>query len=125
MWDDFVAKLSMANGAPLFCDSCHQGRFQQLDRHDKKALAQGWTIIRRQARPQGGKSNECETCHVDMECTSAKWSEKCTESATRVTNRMDEQTPAAPWCPKSVNGGDLKRQSLKTAPFSDDRTRVQ
>jgi len=78
MWDDFVAKLSMANGAPLFCDSCHQGRFQQLDRHDKKALAQ-WmddNFVAKLAR-KDGKSNECETCHVDMEMhLLAKWSEE-------------------------------------------------
>src|SRR5258708_38410953 len=44
MWDEFVAKLAFAaptDGAPLFCDSCHQGRVEQLDRRDKKALGRG------------------------------------------------------------------------------------
>jgi hypothetical protein len=68
MWDDFVAKLSMVDGAPLFCDSCHQGRVQQLDRSDKKALTQ-WmddNFVSRFGRLDG-KSTDCETCHVDME----------------------------------------------------------
>jgi hypothetical protein len=68
MWDDFAAKLAMADGSALFCDSCHQGRIQQLDRHDKKALAR-WmddNFVAKLAR-KDGKSHECETCHVDME----------------------------------------------------------
>jgi hypothetical protein len=68
MWDDFAAKLAMADGSALFCDSCHQGRIQQLDRHDKKALAK-WMDDNFVAKLQrkDGNSHECETCHVDME----------------------------------------------------------
>jgi hypothetical protein len=68
MWDEFAAKLALADGSPLFCDSCHQGRILQLDRHDKKALSH-WmddNFVAKLAR-KGGKSHECETCHVDME----------------------------------------------------------
>ena len=68
MWDEFAAKLTLADGAPLFCDSCHQGRTTLLDRRDKKALAK-WMDDNFVARLQrrDGKSEECETCHVDME----------------------------------------------------------
>ena len=73
MWDEFAAKLSVAGdgqgaGAPLFCDSCHQGRTTLLDRRDKKALAK-WMDDNFVARLQrrDGKSEECESCHVDME----------------------------------------------------------
>ena len=67
MWDEFAAKLT-ADGAPLFCDSCHQGRTTLLDRRDKKALAK-WMDDNFVARLQrrDGKSEECESCHVDME----------------------------------------------------------
>jgi hypothetical protein len=75
MWDDFAARLSLADGTPLFCDSCHQGRKQLLDRRDKKALSQ-WmdaAFVARFAR-RDGKATECETCHVDMEMhLLAKW----------------------------------------------------
>ncbi|HLK40352.1 MAG TPA: cytochrome c3 family protein [Polyangiaceae bacterium] len=78
MWDDLVVKLSMAEGGPLFCDSCHQGRVQQLDRRDKKALAK-WmdaNFVDKLAR-KDAKSQECETCHVDMEMQLlAKWGGK-------------------------------------------------
>ena len=72
MWDQFAAKLAVSDGqgqtGPLFCDSCHQGRTTLLDRRDKKALGK-WmdanfvaTLTRKD-----GKSEECESCHVDME----------------------------------------------------------
>jgi hypothetical protein len=72
MWDEFAAKLSTGDtpgaGAPLFCDSCHQGRITLLDRSDKKALAK-WMDENFVAKLQrrDGKSEECESCHVDME----------------------------------------------------------
>jgi hypothetical protein len=67
MWDEFAAKLT-TDGAPLFCDSCHQGRTTLLDRRDKKALAK-WMDDNFVAKLQrrDGKSEECESCHVDME----------------------------------------------------------
>jgi hypothetical protein len=72
MWDEFAAKLSTGDGqgagAPVFCDSCHQGRVTLLDRRDKKALSK-WmddNFVARLAR-RDGKSEECESCHVDME----------------------------------------------------------
>lgn len=68
MWNEFAAKLTLADGTPLFCDSCHQGRVVQLDRRDKKALSQ-WmdqNFVTGLAR-KDGKENGCETCHVDME----------------------------------------------------------
>jgi hypothetical protein len=68
MWDDFVAKLSLVDGSPLFCDSCHQGRVQQLDRRDLKVLSK-WMdddFVARLARLDA-KGTDCETCHVDME----------------------------------------------------------
>jgi hypothetical protein len=68
MWNEFAAKMTLADGSPLFCDSCHQGRIVQLDRTDKKALAK-WmdASFVGGLRQKNGKSTECETCHVGME----------------------------------------------------------
>jgi Cytochrome c7 and related cytochrome c len=68
MWNEFVVKLAMSDGAPLFCDSCHKGRVIQLDRRDKKALA-AWmdaNFVTPLSRKDGG-THDCETCHVDMD----------------------------------------------------------
>jgi hypothetical protein len=73
MWDEFVVKMVLAapppDGSPLFCDSCHQGRVEQLDRRDKKALAK-WmdaNFVGLLKQQKAGSSQECESCHVDME----------------------------------------------------------
>ncbi len=78
MWDEFATKLVMGDGpasSALFCDSCHQGRTQLLDRRDKKALSQ-WmddNFVTKLSR-KDGKSEECESCHVDMDMHFlAKW----------------------------------------------------
>jgi Cytochrome c7 and related cytochrome c len=83
MWDAFAAKMVLAGEgqplSPLFCDSCHQGRTQLLDRRDKKALS-AWmdeNFVARLAQKDGQKDvrpTECETCHVDMDMHFlAKW----------------------------------------------------
>jgi hypothetical protein len=72
MWDEFAVKLSLGDSqgqpAPLFCDSCHQGRTTLLDRRDKKALSK-WMDDNFASKLQrkDGKSEECESCHVDMD----------------------------------------------------------
>jgi hypothetical protein len=68
MWDEFVVKLTFADGAPLFCDSCHQGRMKGLDRTNKKALG-SWMDANfvDQLRRKDEKPHGCETCHVMME----------------------------------------------------------
>jgi Cytochrome c7 and related cytochrome c len=69
MWDEFVVKLAFAaDGSPLFCDSCHQGRKKELDRTDKKALAR-WMDANfvEKLKRSDDKDHDCETCHVNME----------------------------------------------------------
>lgn len=66
MWNELVLKLANQDGSPIFCDSCHQGRIFQLDRHDKKALS-GWmddNFVGKMKR-KDGKEHECATCHGD------------------------------------------------------------
>jgi hypothetical protein len=68
MWDEFVAKLAFADGGAVFCDSCHQGAMKELDRSDKKALAQ-WMDANFVAKlkRKDARDEECESCHVDMD----------------------------------------------------------
>lgn len=64
MWDEFVVKLSLKDGSPLFCDSCHRGKLEFLDRSDEKALG-GWmktNFVDALARKDGAKHG-CATCH--------------------------------------------------------------
>ena len=75
MWNEFAAKLTLADGSPLFCDSCHQARIVQLDRTDKKALAK-WmeASFVDGLKRRDGKAEECESCHVDQDMHFlAKW----------------------------------------------------
>jgi len=75
MWDEFAAKLTMADGSPVFCDSCHQGRVVQLDRSDEKALSH-WmqaSFVDGMKR-KDGQEEQCESCHVDRDMKFlAKW----------------------------------------------------
>jgi hypothetical protein len=70
MWNEFVGKLTLADGSPLFCDSCHQGRIKLLDRSDKKALGK-WmqASFADGLKRKDGKTEECESCHVDWDMT--------------------------------------------------------
>ena len=66
MWQHFVVDLAMADGSPLYCDSCHGGKEKYLDRHDKKALSK-WmddNFVGKTKR-RDKKDNECATCHGD------------------------------------------------------------
>jgi len=65
MWTHFVREVSTPGGAPVYCDSCHQGRLTPLlDRHDKKALSEWMEAnFEHGLKLRSGKANECETCH--------------------------------------------------------------
>lgn len=66
MWDQMVRGLAMEDGSVLYCDSCHGGRMQYLDRHDKKALS-AWmdTNFVSKVKRTDKKDHSCETCHGD------------------------------------------------------------
>lgn len=66
MWNEFVVKLSMRDGSPVFCDTCHQGRMRELDHTDKKLVSQ-WmddNFVAKLER-KDKKEHGCETCHGD------------------------------------------------------------
>lgn len=64
MWNDILAKLEFKDGSPLYCDSCHQGRMQFLDRSNPAAVA-AWmneNMVKPLQRRDGGE-HDCSTCH--------------------------------------------------------------
>lgn len=74
MWNELVRKLTFEDGSPLYCDSCHQGSAELLDRKDKKALS-AWMdanfvskLKRADVDPKGrskAAEHSCDTCHGD------------------------------------------------------------
>lgn len=66
MWKEFVRGMTLEDGSPLFCDSCHDGHMEFLERTDKKALSQ-WmdTNYVSKLRRADKKEHGCETCHGD------------------------------------------------------------
>ena len=64
MWKDWVVGLRTKEGAPIYCDSCHQGKTQFLQRGDKAALAK-WMkdeLVGKLAKAD--KSDvTCASCH--------------------------------------------------------------
>jgi hypothetical protein len=66
MWQHFVVGMALEDGAPLYCDSCHGGKMEFLDRHDKKALS-AWMDANYVAKLKRSdkKDHSCETCHGD------------------------------------------------------------
>ena len=66
MWQHFVVDLALEDGTPLYCDSCHGGKLEFLDTHDKKALS-AWMDANYVAKLKrvDKKDHSCETCHGD------------------------------------------------------------
>lgn len=66
MWSDFVAKLRDSSGAPIFCDTCHQGKMQMLARADDKVLAAFMkeNYVGKMTRADEAE-HKCATCHGD------------------------------------------------------------
>ena len=65
MWNEWVrGYVQAADAAPVFCDSCHQGKAKFLDKSDPKALA-GWMKVNfvEKLKRTDGKENACATCH--------------------------------------------------------------
>lgn len=64
MWNDYVRGQSLADGSPLYCDSCHQGQATFLDRSNEKAL-QGFMRENyvEGMRQRDGSAVTCATCH--------------------------------------------------------------
>ncbi len=56
----------MDDGTPLYCDSCHGGKAEFLDSHDKKALSAAMDAnYVKKLRRADKKEHSCEQCHGD------------------------------------------------------------
>ena len=66
MWNEWVHGVGLKTGAtetPMFCDSCHQGQAEFLDKSNHEALA-GWMKAEFVGRMHMAKGEvSCETCH--------------------------------------------------------------
>lgn len=66
MWTNFVRALKKQDGSAIYCDSCHQGKMQFLDRADNRSLG-AWmkdNFVSKLVRVDG-KDHSCKTCHGD------------------------------------------------------------
>lgn len=66
MWNAFVAQLQLADGGPLYCDSCHHQSTIFLHRNasEKLALAKYMqTEYVDHLRRRDGQEHGCSTCH--------------------------------------------------------------
>lgn len=66
MWRHFVAPLRTEQGGTVFCDSCHSGSKQVLNRADKKAMEKFMEEEYEHKLTRADKKDmECGTCHGD------------------------------------------------------------
>jgi hypothetical protein len=71
MWDNFVGKLRDEQGAPIFCDSCHQGEHHLLNRGESKADKDALHKFmednyEHKLSRADGEEHSCSTCHTDV-----------------------------------------------------------
>jgi hypothetical protein len=66
MWDDLVRVLRTKDGAPVYCDSCHDGALFHLDRHApaETAAYMSRAMVGGLQRTDG-RTHDCTTCHGD------------------------------------------------------------
>jgi Cytochrome c7 and related cytochrome c len=62
MWNEYVKGISF-DGGQLYCDSCHQGKAEFLDKSDKKALAAWMDAEYTKRMKRNGQAQTCATCH--------------------------------------------------------------
>ncbi len=79
MWEEYVVKLALNSGEPLFCDSCHQGKVKILDRTDKKVVAHWMNEnFDKGLKQKKGGEHSCSSaqCHKDDDYQFlAKWAD--------------------------------------------------
>jgi hypothetical protein len=66
MYNEIVRVLTLRDGEPVYCDSCHDGNMFMLDRRDTRKLTKhmGENLVGQMARVDG-KNHDCSTCHGD------------------------------------------------------------
>lgn len=64
MYNEMVRALTLRDGEPVYCDSCHDGTMYMLDRQDTAKLTKHMseTLVGQFARVDG-RVHDCSTCH--------------------------------------------------------------
>jgi hypothetical protein len=64
MYNEMVRALTLRDGEPVYCDSCHDGTMHMLDRRDTAKLTKHMseTLVGQFARVDG-RVHDCTTCH--------------------------------------------------------------
>jgi hypothetical protein len=64
MWSDFVLGLQLKSGGAMYCDSCHGGKPDFLDRSSEPVLEQWMSdnFVGKLKRTDGA-DHSCDTCH--------------------------------------------------------------
>ena len=66
MFNEVVRVLTLRDGEPVYCDSCHDGRMHMLDRRDTAMVTRHMSqnLVGQMARVDG-RLHDCDTCHGD------------------------------------------------------------
>lgn len=65
MWSELVVKLATKDGGAVYCDTCHQGKKDFVDRKASDAAIGKWmreNFVAKLSRKEGGDVT-CATCH--------------------------------------------------------------
>lgn len=64
MYNEIVRELTLRDGEPVYCDTCHDGTMYMLDRRDTRKLTTHMTetLVGQFARVDG-RNHDCATCH--------------------------------------------------------------
>ncbi|MDB5214374.1 MAG: hypothetical protein JWO86_2301 [Myxococcaceae bacterium] len=64
MYNEMVRALTLRDGEPVYCDTCHDGTMYMLDRQDTAKLVKHMseTLVGQFARVDG-RNHDCSTCH--------------------------------------------------------------
>jgi hypothetical protein len=66
MWSEFVSKLSKPDGSAIYCDTCHQGKAEFLDRVTPHVVGPWMKANFVQGlKRKDGTAQECNACHGD------------------------------------------------------------
>jgi hypothetical protein len=64
MWDEITRVLTMRDGEPVYCDSCHGQALFHLDRRDPEVTAAYMAnFMVGRLRRADGRTHDCTTCH--------------------------------------------------------------
>ena len=92
MWDEYVVGMKLADGSPLFCDSCHHGKDDILTRDNKDAVSKYMddNYVKKLAS-KDGKEMGCPTCHTgdfEMKIFEKLWKVKKAEAPVEGDRRV-------------------------------------